>query len=195
MRAPISYDDFLDLEGSVTGGSPADHRLAAEHIVALAQEQHPEDEVDTADLFVAAGEQFRFANEPELAQEVLWRAHSCWDQDGLDPRAVIVDLLLKQEEIVQAQEVSEQIRTSRPLDGSTYHYLGEMWDEQGETKRALGWFTRGIMLDDREGLPEGELSMLVMGRWRIRRREGHEPDEYDELALQLQERLDDHRAG
>ncbi|MGI8947522.1 MAG: hypothetical protein ACR2FV_06025 [Ornithinimicrobium sp.] len=192
MRAPLSEDDFNDLEIAVSGGSKDDHRAAAKHLVTLAQETHPDDEMSAADLLVAAGGQFRFAEDPERAVDVLWRAYECGGWDHLDPRAAIVDILLDQDERVKAQEVSEQVRKSRPLDASTYLYLGELWDDRGETKRALGWFTRGIMLAEHEGLAHHEASMLCMGRWRIRRREGQEPDEYDEVAMECQQQLTDH---
>jgi len=195
MRAPLSEDDFDDLEIAVSGGSAADHRAAAEHLLALAKEAHPDDEISTADLLVAAGGQLRFADDPERAIDVLWRAHECGGWDHLDPRAAIVDILLDQDDLAKAEEVSEQVRKSRPLETGTYLYLGELWGDRGETKRALGWLTRGIMLAEREGLARHELSMLCMGRWRIRRREGQEPDEYDEVAMEFKQQLTDHLSG
>lgn len=195
MRSSLSEDDFDDLEMAVSRGSTEDHRAAAAHLVALAQEVHPDDEVSTGDLLAAAGEQFRFADDPQRALEVLWRAYECRDWDDLDPRAVIVDVLLDQGEPARAQEVSEQVRRSRPRDASTYLYLGELWEDKDETKRALGWFMRGIMLVEQRGLSEADLSLLCLGRWRIRQRDEQEPDEYDEVAIQFQEHLNDHIGG
>lgn len=195
MRDPLSEEDFDDLEMAVSGGSTDDHRAAAEHLVTLAQEMHPDDEVSTGDLLVAAGGQFRFADDPQRALDVLWRAYESGDWDDPDPRAAIVDVLLEQDEHATAQEVSEQVRRSRPHDASTYLYLGELWDDAGETKRGLGWFTRGIMLAEREGRADHELHMLCLGRWRIRQREGQEPDEYDKVALEFQRRLEGHLGG
>lgn len=192
MRAPLSEDNFDDLEIAVSGGSAADHRAAAEHLLALAKEAHPDDEISTADLLVAAGGQFRFADDPQRALDVLWRAHECGGWEDLDPRAVIVDVLLDQGEHARAQEVSEQVRKSRPRDGGTYLYLGELWEDKGETKRALGWLMRGIMLAEQGGPPQGDLDMLCLGRWRIRQQDGQEPDGYDEVALAFQQQLTDH---
>ncbi len=123
------------------------------------------------------------------ALSALWRAHECGERHNLDPRATIVDLLLSEGEQDEAQSVSEQIRKSRPQDGRTYHNLADVWDDQGETQRALGSLMRGIMLHERQGLPEHVLRMLCLARWRIRDREGQDPDDCDVLALDLQERL------
>lgn len=89
----------------------------------------------------------------------------------------------------RVQEVSEQVRKSRPRDGGTYLYLGELWEDKGETKRALGWFMRGIMLEEQSGPPQDDLDMLCLGRWRIRQRDAQEPDAYDEVALVFQQQL------
>lgn len=191
MRDPISYDEYQDFELDVALGTKEEHRATAEHLIELARESHPDDEVDPQDLLVSAGSQFRFAGDAQRAQEVLWHAHELGQRDAMDPRAVIVDMLITEGDLVQAQDVSNQIRRSRPLAPMTYHYLAELWDEQGETSRALGWFMRGIMLIERDGIADQHLKMLCLGRWRIRRREGHEPDEYDEIALDFQEDMHD----
>ncbi len=191
MRDPISYDDYENFELDVAFGSEEDHRATAEHLIELAQESHPDDDVSAQELLVSAGSQFRFAGDAQRALDVLWQAHAQAERDELDPRAVIVDMLLTEGDAVRAQEVSNQIRRSRPLAAMTYHYLGELWDEQGETSRALGWFMRGIMLEEREGIPEDQLTMLCLGRWRIREREGFERDEYDEIALAVQDEVQD----
>lgn len=60
---------------AVSGGSKEDHLAEAEHLLALAQETHPDDEVTTADLLVGAGSQLRFADDPQTALAVLWRAY------------------------------------------------------------------------------------------------------------------------
>lgn len=191
MREPISYDDYDNFELEVALGSDEDHRATAEHLIELAQTSHPDDDVSAQDLLVLAGSQLRFAGDSQRAVDVLWQAHAQGERDGMDPRAVIVDMFLTEGDAVRAQEVSDQIRRSRPLAAMTYHYLAELWDEQGETTRALGWFMRGIMLDEREGIPGDQLTMLCLGRWRIREREGFEPDEYDEIALDLQDEMED----
>ncbi|MGB3186066.1 MAG: hypothetical protein WBG36_00745 [Ornithinimicrobium sp.] len=191
MRDPISYDEYQDFELNAALASEEEHRATAERLIELSRESHPDDEVSPQDLLVSAGSQLRFAGDLQRAQEVLWQAHAQGQRDGMDPRAVIVDMLLTQDDAVQAQDVSNEIRRSRPLAPMTYHYLAELWDEQGETTRALGWFMRGIMLIELEGMPDHQFTMLCVGRWRIREREGLEPDEYDEIALDFRDEMQD----
>ncbi len=73
--------------------------------------------------------------------------------------------------------------------------MGEVWEEAGESAKAQAWLTRGILLYERGGFHEHDLEVLCRTRWRIRRGQGHEPDEYDQIGIDLQRRLLQHLGG
>jgi len=186
MRPPISNDDVEELE------FPApEPRAVAERILAWAQDPHPDDEVSPRELLTRAGEQLELADDVEGALAVYRRAV---DTDGdvvLDPRTHLVTLHLKRDERDDALAQDRELRRSKPHSSANYEYMGEVWAEHGDLRRALGWYTRGILRHEQgPPFPDDDLAMLCLGRWQVREELGHHPDDYDLIGIGMRARLD-----
>ncbi len=186
MRAPISEDDVDDLELSTT-----DHRRIAEQLIEWGEQPHPEDELSPRELLTEAGEQLEMAGDPVAAEAVYRTAVLAEGYARLDPRSHLIALVLGRGQREEALVLDRELRRSRPTEAAAYEYLGDVWAEHGDDRRALGWFTRGILVHEQgPGFPDVDLSMLCLSRWQVRERLGLDPDDYDFIGLGMKRRLD-----
>lgn len=186
MRSPITEDDVDELELSTP-----DHRSVADQLVEWGDEPHPRDELSPRELLTAAGEQLELAGDPEAAEAVYRRAVVAEGVSELDPRSHLMALLLERGDTEEALVLDTQLRRSRPADAATYEYMADVWADHGDDRRALGWVTRGILVhEEGPGFSDTDFAMLCLMRWRIRERQGQEPDQYDLVGIGMDERLD-----
>ncbi|PYG00933.1 hypothetical protein SAMN05216184_10289 [Georgenia satyanarayanai] len=186
MRSPITEDDVDELEFSTP-----DHRRVAERLIKWGDEPHPRDELSPRELLTAAGEQLELAGDPESAEAVYRRAVLAEGMSELDPRSHLMALLLERGDTEEALVLDTQLRRSRPADAATYEYMADVWADHGEDRRALGWVTRGILVhEEGSAFSDTDVAMLCLMRWRIRERQGQEPDDYDLVGIGMDERLD-----
>lgn len=187
VRSPITPEDAEELELSGAG-----HRQLADRLVAWAEEPHPDDALSPRELLTRAGEQLELADDVDAALELYRRAAAADGTAVPDPRAHLVTLLLQRGEREEALRWDRDLRRSRPEGGATYEYMGQTWLEVGDERRALGWYTRGILRHE-QGPPfeDYDLGALCLARWRLRERLGHQPDDYDFIGLGLRRRLDE----
>ncbi|HLT84871.1 MAG TPA: hypothetical protein VKZ83_11625 [Phototrophicaceae bacterium] len=186
MRPPITRDNVEELEFP----APAP-RAVAEQLVAWAEDPHPADEVSPRDLLTRAGEQLELADDGDGAVALYRRAIATDGDIVLDPRSHLLALLLGRGEREEALALDRELRRSRPHESATYEYMGAVWAEHGEDQRALGWYTRGLLRHE-QGPPftDTDLAMLCLGRWQVRERLGHQPDDYDFIGLGMRRQLD-----
>ncbi len=187
MRAPITPEDAEELE--LSGFS---HRQVAAQLLAWAEEPHPDDAVSPRELITRAGEQHELADDVGAAVELYQRAAAADGDAQLDPRSHLVALLLRRGDRDEALRWDRELRRSSPYGGATYEYMGEVWLEEGDDRRALGWYTRGVLRHE-QGPPfeDYDLAGLCLARWRLRERLGHQPDDYDFIGIGLRRRLDE----
>lgn len=189
MRDPVTHDELDDLVLDHSRSSATEHRALAERFLGWAEDPHPYDEPSPRELFTQAGEQLEFAGDDEGALAAYRRAVASHGSVALDPRCLVVDLLHRRGEHEEADGVEQELRRSRPAETGTYEYMGSLCEELGETTRALGWYARGLSLAERDGLPEAQMGQLCLQRWRLRQRLGQDPDQFDEFAMDFQERV------
>lgn len=191
MRAPITQDDVDQLEFN-----SADHGAAAAQFTAWAEAPHPHDALSPRELLTRAGEELELAEDDDAAMELYRRAA---DADGdalLDPRSHLISLHLHRGERQAALDLDRELRRSRPEESALYEYLGEVWAEHGDHRRALAWFERGILRHEQgAGFADVDLSMLCLSRWQLRQELGHPPDDYDAIGagmlVQMEQREDE----
>lgn len=184
MREPLTVDVLEDkLADAETKGLDGHRELAAE-LLAFAEQPDDEDELSPADLLVGVGEQLSLAGEPVEALGYYQRAAECEMPTRPDARAFVVRALLDLDRTEEAEELSEQLRRSRPPIAETYLFMGEVWELAGELDRANRWLTRGALLAQSQG-SRSEWSMLVLGRYRVRRALGFPPDDFDQAAASI----------
>lgn len=182
MRPPLTFDSVIDRAAQVSG--EAGHRKLAANLLGWAAEPIEGDEVPVAYLLLEAGEQLDLAGDAEAALEA-YRASAARPETTVpDARAFVVHTLVGLGRVEEAEELSEQLRRSRPADAQTYELVGETWEAAGELDRANRWFTRGLMLAE-EQQERGTFAVLLISRRRVRRAIGFPPDGYDEAAEDL----------
>lgn len=137
-----------------------------------------------ADLLVGAGEQFALAEDHASALDAYRRAARCEEVTSPDARGFVVQALLDLGRPAEAEQVSEELRRSRPSTAATYHLVGEAWEGAGKLDEANRWLTRGALLAEQQDA-QMDWAMLLIGRLRVRRALGFPPDDYDEAALQI----------
>lgn len=105
-----------------------------------------------------------------------------------DARAWLHGGLLAAGRVDEAHALAEQVRRSAPTDGDVYEFIGETYEAAGDLGRAHRWFTLGatrlqrLVEDGADDSPTVSwLTMLLRGRWRVRRAMGMPLDEDDEL--------------
>jgi tetratricopeptide (TPR) repeat protein len=121
----------------------------------------------------------------------LARAKACFEQaaqDGgeayLDPRAGLVNVLLRLGENSRADEVLADLRRDLKAGWShrfLHETVGESLELNGRLQEALRWFTAGLTHAERED-PEAVDIGCLNGRFRVRRALGLPLDRYDELC-------------
>ena len=185
MRAAIDEDDVEELEfGS------ADNQTVARQLVEWAEQPHPDDDISPRELFTRAGEQLEYADDTDGAIALYRRAIDTPGDALLDPRSHLISLLLQRGDRAEAEALDRELRRARPDTSATYEYMSEVWAEHGETQRALGWVTRGLLRHE-QGPPfsDVDLAMLCLARWQLREPAGHTPDDYDLIGIGMRERM------
>lgn len=185
MREPLTLEALSELDFRHADDSPPQARQFAEQLQAWATDPVPGDEPTPVHLLLLAGQHFEFGEDLEAAQGAFQQAAEL-DPDDLQPHVFLACVLITKGEIEQALELDRTIRRARPEDVSAYLLLGEAWHEHGDNLRALGWFNRGLEQAEREdAISEGGFELLCAGRFLVRKAMGHDPDEYDDIALSL----------
>lgn len=189
MRAPLSRQEVHDLSEDTFSGSAGQNRALAERFVSCADDPHPGDEPTPGELLAWAGEHFEQAEDLAEAEDAYRRAHLTGDWGPtLDPRCLLIDLLLGQGRTAEAAVVDDQLRKARPDSALVYQLAGESWESAGEPQRALGWLNRALAYAQRTGaFSDSDIEGLCGARWRIRNSQGMDPDTYDELVIALRE--------
>ncbi|USQ79113.1 hypothetical protein NF556_16040 [Ornithinimicrobium faecis] len=186
MRSPIVTDDVFEL---YPHGPEETHQDLAEHLLALAADPHQDDEVTVGGLLVLAGEHLESAGNLTAAEDAF-REAAAHRQDPKvpEPLTYLVDVLLEQDRRDEAVGIDDELQRSRPEDPNTYVAQAESWEHHGDLQRALGWVNRGLALDERTGaFHQSDVKMICQTRWRIRRALGFGADEYDQVAITIQE--------
>jgi tetratricopeptide (TPR) repeat protein len=168
--------------------------VGAEILQSWADSPHPEDEVWPGDLLVAAGSQWALAGEHSRALDCYRRAVAFGETNHYqDPRVHLHSGLLEAGQLEEAAELERALRREPPAEGGDFAFVAETFEERGDLKAAVRWFTIGLTrTEDDDGL-------LTIGRFRARRAAGLPMDGIDEEALEdfpdiLQRLLDDPRA-
>lgn len=190
MRAPVTHEALEETAALASTGATG-HRQLAMQLLAWAERPHEQDEFSIADLLVSAGEHFALAQDHASALEAYTRAFESEVPTSPDARGFMIHALLDLGRTHEAEELSEQLRRSRPATAVTYHLVGETWEGAGDLDRANRWLTRGVLLAEQQGA-QMEWAMLLIGRLWVRQTLGFPPDDYNEAALQI---LHDSNAG
>lgn len=121
----------------------------------------------------------------------LVRARACFEQaaqDGgatyLDPRAGLVDVLLRLGETTRADEILADLRRDLKAGWShrfLHETVGESLELNGRLEEAMRWFSAGLTYAEREDPQAVDIGCLN-GRFRVRRALGLPFDRYDELS-------------
>ena len=119
------------------------------------------------------------------------RARACYEaalEDGgptwIDPRALLVSLLLELGESAQADELLAELRRDLAAHGPrgpVHEFVGEALEANGRPQEALRWFGAGLTHGQRDDPEAADLGCLN-GRYRVRRRLGLDHDRYDLLC-------------
>lgn len=123
----------------------------------------------------------------------LGRARACFElavEDGgpcwIDPRALLVDVLLDEGDATRADELLRELRQDAagptPLRGPVLEYVGETLEHSGRLQEALRWFNTGLSRTDDVVTPD---TGLVHGHYRVRRALGLPHDRFDVLSEEL----------
>ena len=176
-RGPVRERDV-----EVFGPERSDHLEQARRLEQLATEQHPRDELTRAQLLVRAGESWAAAGESTRALAAYRAAVQDGGQVEPDSRTYLVDGLLRAGQRAEASALLTTLRKERSRDAMLYVFLEGAGDDSG----ALRWYTSGITrLEDDDEVPDEDIDLLLVGRFRVRSRLGFDPDDYDELAIDL----------
>lgn len=182
MRPPLSYDDVEQLE--VPGGTPEQHRAAADVLVGWAAESHPDDVgVTPAALLAAAAEHLQLAGDKDAALALFRRAVEAPGDAEPDKRCYLHAALLDAGDTAAARALADEIRRSGPDDPAVYEFVGENFEMAGDPREAVRWFTMGLTRMDRRGGTSDEdaryWERLTVCRRRARHALGYPPDELD----------------
>ena len=192
MRTPVTEAVLEEKIARASAAGAVGHRQLAAQLLAWVEHPQDRDEVSTADLLVGAGEQFALAGDHARALDAYRAAGECEVATCPEARGFMVRALLDLGRAREAEQVSEELRRSRPAAPATYHLVGEAWEEAGDLDRANRWLTRGVLLAESQADPMA-WAMLLLGRLRVRRAVGFPPDDHDQMALDvLQDSLADH---
>ncbi|MGY1702631.1 tetratricopeptide repeat protein [Geodermatophilus sp. SYSU D00766] len=193
MRRPRTQDDLAALHHP--GQTPDDSRAMARRLEAWAEEgTRAGDEVNTADLLVAAGEQLVRVGDTHDAVRVLRRAVGTGEPVEPDVRCYLHHALLQAGDVDAARALAEEVRRERPSDGDVYLFIGEDYELHGDLREAHRWLTMGTRralgdvedTDEVEALDAArEAAHLLVARRRVRRELGMAPDDWDELVPEL----------
>ncbi|SNS42675.1 hypothetical protein SAMN04488107_2503 [Geodermatophilus saharensis] len=199
MRRPRTQDDLAALHHP--GQTPDDSRAVARRLEAWAAEgTRAGDEVNAADLLVAAGEQLVRVGDAHDAVRVLRRAVGTGEPVEPDVRCYLHHALLQAGDADAARALAEEVRRERPSDGDVYLFIGEDYELHGDLREAHRWLTMGIRraLGDVEDTDElqsleaaREAAHLLVARRRVRRELGMAPDDWDELVPEFPSLDDD----
>lgn len=186
MRTALSADDVEELEWLAR--TPEQHRLAAETLVAWAEESHPDDEdVSPASLLVAAGTQMSYGGDGAAAVDLYRRAVLADGESPPDKRCYLHGELLRTGQEDAARRLADEIRRSAPDDPDVYMFMAEDYEVAGDLREAFRWVSRGQGYFDRLD-PSGEIwvnsrmHLLLATRRRVRAASGYPPDDLDDLV-------------
>lgn len=191
MREPLTTDDLEALEEQASG-SPDAQRETARRLQRDAADPHPEDEVSPVDVLNHAAELLALAGDQEPAIEVLWQAVSLDHPADLDPRCLLVLMLVQGEQLDEARAVTSALRARRPSTPASYLLLGEAWELAGEAGEAARWFTAGVLAAERAGEPMLQL-LALSARRRLRQALGIPADDFDMQVDRLREMAQEHQ--
>ena len=183
-RGPVRERDI-----AAFGPSLADHLDQAQRFEQLAADPHPRDEVSRALLLVRAGESWAAAGDTTRAVAAFRSAVEDGGDVAPDSRAYLAEALLRAGDHAEAEALLTTLRKERSRDAMLYVFLGEAMENAGDDSAALRWYTTGITrLENDDEVSDDDFDLLVVDRFGVRSRLGFEPDDYDELAMDL---LDD----
>lgn len=170
-------DEILDEVEDFHGTAPAERaRIFEQRAAALAP-----GEPGRAAWLAHAGEAWEMTGLLEPARSCYEQAHDDGGPTSLDPRAMLVGVLLRLGESDHADalvaELRRDLRAGRA--GRVVHPLvGEALEEAGRLRDALAWFDAGLTHHARQDPDEPDRECLS-GHYRVRRALGLPHDRYD----------------
>jgi tetratricopeptide (TPR) repeat protein len=185
-RTPVAEKALARLDSQ--GGT-----AAADGYLALAADPHPDDVANPAELQVQAALLLQDAGEHERALQVLREAAASGAPVYPDVRAYLSDGLLHAGRADEAAEVARAIRAERPSDPYVHTTVGAAFEQNGDLRTALRWYTIGLnkLLDeppaDEDETLHGVLHLLAAKRFSVRRQLDLPIDGLDLVSTELAE--------
>jgi len=185
MATPITE---YDLEGMEGPASPEQRERDAQTIEQWLTETDRFELVPPltrARVMCAIAEQYAGAGRHEDA--VAWYRRAVEDGGACSPdaRAALVAELLVTGQADAAAELADELRRAGLPDGASYEFVAEAFEELGDPRVALRWFSMGITAIERGRAEEaGSHGTLLVGRLRVREALGLPEDQLDAEALE-----------
>jgi thioredoxin-like negative regulator of GroEL len=172
--ANVEDFDEIEFQAARTGN----HVRAAVRMSELAQEAEPG---LRAEFHLRAGEQWMSADEPQRAADEFSAAIEDGGATFADPRVHLARALLDLGREAEAQALLAALTADRDaVTPRTCDLLAELFTEEGDLRRALGWATTGVERCIQLG-DDAELQLLLRLRYRLRVDLGLPEDDYDHM--------------
>ena len=143
-----------------------------------------------AHVLVHLGDCCEMAGDAEGAEDAFREAVADGGAAFPDACSHLAAWLIRAGRAAEAEPLLAEFRAARPQDPSVYEYVAEGYEEAGDLAAATRWFTSGVLRLERvPGVTDRQLYYLLIGRWRVRKAQGLDEDEYDELALELKDEV------
>ena len=181
VRTWVTSDDIERLEASAR--TPAAHRKAATTLTEWADQEHPDDEVSTAELLAAAGWHLDQAGDVEAALDLHRRAVAATGTTTPDARCMLTAALLDAGRLDEARQVANELRRAGPriIDFAS---MAEVLEMHGDLVQANRWAAMGVsrlqLATDTDEPEAWEVEILFDVRGRVRQELGFPPDDLDE---------------
>lgn len=160
-----------------------DHAGAARRLERMAAGATAPRGLTRAELLVAAGEQYRLAEDMTSCERAFRAAVADGGDAEPDARAYLAGALLETGQRDEAHAILDELRRKRSHDPWLYLHVGESLELTGDLGTATRWFTMGLMRALRSDQTEDAgVAILVRSRRRVRRAQGFPPDDYDTLV-------------
>jgi tetratricopeptide (TPR) repeat protein len=181
----ITIDDLDEsAEAAVQRG------LSNRELLAWTDELDPGCEVNRAELLCTLAQFLGFDGEDDRALELYRWAVEDGGFAAPDTRLYLAGALLQAGERAEADALMEAARQHNPTEPTVYAYAGEQFEMLGDLAAASRWYSTGwTRCAEAEGASPTECTLLLTSRRRVRNAQGLLPDELDEIALEVLDRL------
>jgi len=177
----VSHDDVDEIMARVA--RDGQHGAAAARFEELAgQPDRHGEEINRASLLVAAGSQYGLAEDWDEAIHCYQEAVADGGDQGIDPRVWLHDAFLRSGRHDDATALQRELKASRSRDPDLYAAVAESLEAAGMLADAHTWFTMGFHRCETADVPDFMITLLLVGRRRVRDELGYPVDELDEAA-------------